>query len=65
MVRTPTDAPGVFTTADVQERLGWSKPRTLTAIRQMIAAKRVVPTRTIRTDIAGRVLPVPAYRIVS
>jgi hypothetical protein len=61
----PDSEPGVFTSSDIQQSLGWSKPKILTALRQMIAAKRVVPTRAIRTDIAGRVLPVPAYRIVS
>jgi hypothetical protein len=57
------DDPSVFTATDVVGKLGWSRPRVLRSIRSLIEAGKASSTKSWRPDIAGRLQPVPAYRL--
>lgn len=60
----PDDPPGAFRVCEVAEALGWSVKRVQAALRQMQRAGRLEQCQVWRMDLAGRRMPIPAYRIV-
>jgi len=56
--------PGVFTVPELAEKLGVSSGTALRRVRAMHKAGRVTATRKMVQDMAGRLLPVPAYKLL-
>jgi MarR-like DNA-binding transcriptional regulator SgrR of sgrS sRNA len=61
---TADDPPGAFRVVEVAESLGWSVKRVQAALHRIQHAGRLQRTRVWRTDLAGRRVPVAAYRIL-
>jgi hypothetical protein len=61
---TPDDPDGAFRVAEVAEALGWSGKRVIHALYKVQAAGKLQRCKVWRIDLAGRRMPVPAYRIL-
>lgn len=61
---TPDDPDGAFRVVEVAEALGWSTKRVVSALWRVQAAGKLQRTKVWRIDLAGRRMPVPAYRIL-
>jgi hypothetical protein len=59
----PDDPPGAFRVVEVAERLGWSVKRVQAQLRAWQVAGRLERTQVWRLDLAGRRMPIPAYRL--
>ena len=59
----PDDPPGAFRVVEVAEQLGWSVKRVQAALHKLNRAGRLEGCRVWRTDLAGRRMPVTAYRV--
>lgn len=64
MHNTPDDPDGAFRVAEVAEALGWSTKRVVAALWKVQAAGKLQRTKVWRMDLAGRRMPVPAYRLL-
>jgi hypothetical protein len=61
---TPDDPDGAFRVAEVAAAMGWSTKRVIMSLHRMQAAGKLQRCKVWRLDLAGRRMPVPAYRIL-
>lgn len=61
---TPDDPDGAFRVAEVAAALGWSSKRVISALWKVQAEGKLQRTKVWRMDLAGRRMPVPAYRLL-
>lgn len=57
------DTSGFLTVAEISEAMGWSRDKTLVALRRIRKMGRLVSGRKYVENIAGQNQPLPAYRI--
>jgi hypothetical protein len=55
--------PGFLTTTEISEVMGWSRDKTLKALRRIKKMGRLIVGHKIVENLAGQNQPIPAFRI--